>query len=241
MTPDEWDKANDPQQMLTFLLDTGRLSERKARLFCVAACRRIWPLLRDERLRRAVEVAEQFADELPGGERLAIAAAEARQVTRFEHGPVDECGEWAAIAACHSARHNWFGSKDGYANALCTQRTACLAAASRDARSYTPARQKAGDAEQADQAALVRDIFGNSYDTLPPLLKFHNGDIVNLAQAAYDDRNLPAGTLDNARLAVLADALEESGCDDPELLGHLRQQEQGHVRGCWALDLVLGK
>ena len=64
--------------------------------------------------------------------------------------------------------------------------------------------------------------------------------MVALAQAAYDERELPAGTLDTARLGVLADALEESGCDQADLLAHLRGPGP-HVRGCWAVDLLLGK
>jgi hypothetical protein len=64
--------------------------------------------------------------------------------------------------------------------------------------------------------------------------------VVRLAQAAYDDRHLPAGTLDNGRLAILADALEEAGCTDADVLGHLRGPGP-HVRGCWAVDLLLGK
>ena len=183
MTPDEWGDANDPQQMLTFLRDTGRLSDRKARLFCVAVCRRVWPMMRDERSRRAVEVAEQFADELPGGESLTIASAEARQVKRLDHGPDDACGEWAAITVRHAAWLDWFGSKFGYDSAVYTHRTACHAAATRDVPPYTPACRKAEDAEQAAQASLVRDIF-NLYCTLPPPLKLRNGDVVNLAQAA---------------------------------------------------------
>jgi hypothetical protein len=63
---------------------------------------------------------------------------------------------------------------------------------------------------------------------------------VSLAQAAYDERNLPSGHLDNARLAVLSDALEEAGCTDADILSHLRSPGL-HVRGCWALDLVLAK
>ena len=63
---------------------------------------------------------------------------------------------------------------------------------------------------------------------------------VSLAQAAYDQRILPIGHLDPARLAVLSDALEETGCTDAELLGHLREPGP-HVRGCWALDLILAK
>ena len=61
-----------------------------------------------------------------------------------------------------------------------------------------------------------------------------------LASAAYEDRNLPEGTVDLVRLAVLADALEDAGCTDADLLGHLRGPGP-HVRGCWAVDLILAK
>jgi hypothetical protein len=61
--------------------------------------------------------------------------------------------------------------------------------------------------------------------------------IPDLAQAAYDERSLPAGTLAPSRLSALADALEEAGCADAGLLGHLRGPGP-HARGCWALDLL---
>jgi hypothetical protein len=64
--------------------------------------------------------------------------------------------------------------------------------------------------------------------------------VVALARAAYDQRELPAGTLDPARLAVQADALEEAGCTDADILNHCRRPGV-HVRGCWAVDLLLGK
>jgi hypothetical protein len=64
--------------------------------------------------------------------------------------------------------------------------------------------------------------------------------VVALAQAAYEQRELPSGALDAARLAVLADALEEAGCTDADILNHLRSPSP-HVRGCWAVDLTLGK
>jgi hypothetical protein len=51
---------------------------------------------------------------------------------------------------------------------------------------------------------------------------------------------MPSGHLDPARLAVLADALEDAGCADADLLGHLRGPGP-HIRGCWAVDLLLGK
>jgi hypothetical protein len=64
--------------------------------------------------------------------------------------------------------------------------------------------------------------------------------VLKLAQAAYDNRVLPSGLLDHTGLAVLADALEEGGCSNAEILSHLRGPGP-HVRGCWAVDAILGK
>ena len=64
--------------------------------------------------------------------------------------------------------------------------------------------------------------------------------MLSLAHAAYDERTLPSGHLDPARLAVLSDALEDAGCTDAAVLGHLRGPGP-HVRGCHVLDLLLGR
>jgi hypothetical protein len=64
--------------------------------------------------------------------------------------------------------------------------------------------------------------------------------VKRLAEGAYEQRDMPAGTLDPARAAVLADALEEAGCADADLLRHLHGPGP-HVRGCWALDFILAK
>jgi hypothetical protein len=63
--------------------------------------------------------------------------------------------------------------------------------------------------------------------------------VASLAEAAYEQRLLPSGELDPARLAVLADALEEVGAGG-DLLAHLRSRGP-HVRGCWAVDLATGR
>jgi hypothetical protein len=87
---------------------------------------------------------------------------------------------------------------------------------------------------------LLRCVFGNPFcpAALPPDQR--TPDIVNLAQSAYDERIMPSGQLHPARIAVLSDALEEAGCDNEDILAHLRSPGP-HVRGCWAVDLVLGK
>lgn len=61
-----------------------------------------------------------------------------------------------------------------------------------------------------------------------------------IAEVIYEERKMPEGTLDCTRLAILADALEEAGCNNADILSHCRSAGP-HVRGCWALDLVLGK
>jgi hypothetical protein len=68
---------------------------------------------------------------------------------------------------------------------------------------------------------------------------WQGGAVTQLARAAYEERRVPKDPLDPVRLSLLADALEDAGCTDAELLGHLRSPGP-HVRGCWAVDLVLG-
>jgi hypothetical protein len=87
----------------------------------------------------------------------------------------------------------------------------------------------------ADKAAMLRCLFGNPFRpaTLDPAwLSADSRMVPRLAGAIYSGHSFE-------RLAVLADALEEVGCTDAELIGHLRGPGP-HVRGCWALDLLLG-
>jgi hypothetical protein len=97
-----------------------------------------------------------------------------------------------------------------------------------------------------EQPALVRDIFGPLpfrplQPLAPSLLAWQDGQVIRLAQAAYEHRLLPSGHLDSQRLAVLCDALLDAGCPaDDELLLHLRG-EGPHWRGCFALDALLGR
>jgi hypothetical protein len=103
--------------------------------------------------------------------------------------------------------------------------------------------QKESDSFYDDHTNFLRDIFGNPFRPVavdPHWLSWSGGTITKLAQEIYDERCLPQGTLDNNRLAVLADALEEAGCTNADILDHCRHPG-GHVRGCWVVDLCLGK
>ena len=89
--------------------------------------------------------------------------------------------------------------------------------------------------ETINQAIFVRDIFNPWLTPMIPLawLTWHDGLPVSMAWRMYDTR-------DFADMPVLADGLEEAGCQDQDILGHCRSGGE-HVRGCWLLDLLMGK
>jgi hypothetical protein len=93
------------------------------------------------------------------------------------------------------------------------------------------------DVPESYKCGLLRCIFGNPFRPTalsPATARWNDGTVVRLAQAIYDEHRF-------ADLPVLADALEEAGCTDEGILGHLREQGAVHVRGCHILDLLLGK
>lgn len=89
-------------------------------------------------------------------------------------------------------------------------------------------------------ATVLRDSFGNPFRPIALAPDLRTPLVASLAQAAYDERHVASGELDADRLLILADALEDAGCGDAALLEHLRSPGP-HVRGCWAVDLLLGK
>ena len=221
MTEPEWLACTDPTPMLEFLL--GKASNRKVRLFEVACCRRIWRLLPDDDCRQAVLVAERFAD--------GNATDRERRAVRKLVATIKESGDLASInarGAAFDANEKTAGKKFGFGSA------AVAAAEGRGADNRYRRRLRA---EEKAQAGLLRCIFGplpfRPITLKPAWLSWHGGTIPKLAQAIYDDR-----TFDH--LPILADALEEAGCTHSDILAHCRHPGQ-HARGCWSLDLILGK
>ena len=130
--------------------------------------------------------------------------------------------------ARRAARIPWWDSLDAYSDAI--------QAAYATARAERRPSAEALSENQRQQCALVREIIGNPLR--PPSLKhswldWNDGTIRKMAQIIYDDRAFD-------RLPLLADALEEAGCDNREILDHCRSGGE-HVRGCWVVDLLLGK
>ena len=98
-------------------------------------------------------------------------------------------------------------------------------------------RAQEATAIREEQAHFLRDIMGNPFRPLAVDPSWLTPTVVGFAQAAYDQRIMPSGILDNGRLAILADALEDARCMDDAILGHLRGSGQ-HFRGCHVLDHV---
>ena len=229
----EWLTSSDPMEVLCRIGDGEELSGRKARLFLVAVCRRIFDLLPDRRSRDAVEAAERFADGLACEAELAAAHAEAhaRCMELVAWEPLTEAARVAECASSPVASDATF--------------TASLDA--KQARATAGGQGWDADLWYAEEQAhvdILRDIFGGPCrprcTSTPPGSPGTDGTIPKLAEAAYQERALPAGSLDRDRLAVLADALEEVGAD-AALIEHLRGPGRTCVRGCHVVDLLTGR
>jgi hypothetical protein len=233
----EWLAFDDPQPMLSFL--QSKASARKLRLFAAACCRRMWrawEVIPSPVEMQAVEMAERFADGQASDEErsAALSSLDASPVSPFqeaERGVARDTVRAAVMVVAKGAARS--------ARVVAREST-WTALESADPRRKGAASEIAERAEGQAQSVLLRCILGNPFRHVALSASGRTPTVLALAQAAYDDRALPAGTLDAARLAVLADALEDAGCADPDILGHLRGPGP-HVRGCWALDLILGR
>jgi hypothetical protein len=234
MTEAEWLTCTDPQKMVEFL--SGKASDRKLRLFLCGCCRRIWNLMHDPSSQMAIEIAERFAEGESDEEELAVARRRAQEVSNAFWDTYRATGGFSDYVLYVSA--DAANLITGLLAGPSVRRAASLAAYA--SSHITPAK---GLPEKAHQVALLRDIFGNAFRPVsldPFWLRWKDGTIPRLAQVIYEDRDLPSGHLDRDRLSILADALEDSGCSDPDILGHCRGLGP-HVRGCWLIDLILGK
>jgi hypothetical protein len=233
VTEQEWDSCTEPKKMLGFL--EGKASERKRRLFAVECCYRA--------VRGGRRTADDFlptAEKWANGETDGVELKQALDASRvpvilslsMTDGTATDVAEWAVEEAI------LFAYDAGLSPEVLQLRElvdCCLP------NFDLPHCQAAAHEERKAQAASLRDLFGPlpfrpaSFDPA-----WSTPAVLALARAAYEERSLPAGTLDPDRLAVLADALADAGCDQEELLGHLRGPGV-HVRGCWVLDLVTGR
>jgi hypothetical protein len=221
VTEAEWLPCADPAPMFRYL--EGRTTDRKYRLFQVACCRGIWDLLPDDACREGVLVAERYAD----GE----ANDRHRQAVRRKMVSTPEHRSLAAINAFGDVLQATEKTVRRDSTFLGVAPTVGHAAAGR-----RRSRKQYGAAYRAQKKAethLLRCVFGNPFRPVALDPAWRTEAVVALATGIYEERAFE-------RLPVLADALDDAGCANPDALAHCRG-DGPHARGCWVVDLLLGK
>jgi hypothetical protein len=252
VTEAEWLASDDAQTMLALLQEGvwepwpfscacyltecrrgGSLcpAYRKLRLFSCACCRQLLRWLSDPLCQKALVAAEQYADGALDGEPCSLASNEfdTKRRNRFPNYQRHEGEAWNALYC--AVHRRWETYRD---EAFAHRRWELAAAVARNAIAA------AGPEMAGHTAALLRDVIGNPFRPVTVERNSVSSTALAIAQVAYEERLLPGGELGPACLAVLADALEEMGCNNADMLIHLRAPGP-HVRGCWAVDLLLGK
>jgi hypothetical protein len=242
MTEDEWRQYKTPELILRSIRTST--SRRKLRLFACNACRVVWHLLTHP-FHNAVEVAERFADGLSTREELAAARSLAERAAsnclsgRFRRPNLGQvCVGHAASSVLDATSED----HEPYDIAMNASKGAAWAQSHKEGGlaqlRWAYHQRGAGEAAFEAQAEMLKDMFRNPL--YPPLgaSPYLSETVLELARLAYRDRP-SSGRLDPVHLGILGDALEETGYPNPELLAHLRKPEP-HVRGCWALDFILG-
>ena len=223
-------------------------SDRQRRLFACACCRSIWHLLIDDRSRHAVEVAEHYADDMASDKELQAARAAALEVLV---GSEEEQQRRRQNAQTFSSRHPPPLDPDALAlhNGQATNPAAAAAHAAAHAAADAAAGQAAAFAQavvrelapddagaaQAEEAECRKqDYFVTDIVRVPVPAFTTPAEALQVATAIYHERRFED-------LPLLADALVEQGfAEDAAIITHLRS-DGPHVKGCWALDLILGK
>ncbi len=230
MTEQEWLTATEPWGMIDFA--RGAASKRKMRLFTCACCRQALNPFAPRLVERAVDAAEAFVD----GEISAATLEQVRAaVARAFAGASDDAARTGSgylmhlLDACLSACRPGDATQAALDAALATAR----AAADVPWPATSGARTPEFVAELANQTELLRDIFGNPFRSVEFHLEWFTSDVLALARGIYTDRAFD-------RMPILADALQDAGCDDEDILNHCREPRE-HARGCWVVDLLLGK
>ena len=246
MTEAEWLAATDPTRMLSFLV--GKASDRKLRLFAVASATRAWHLLDADVFRSAITSSERAADgEISPDElRATLQAASEVLERRTDAQSRDERGQLGTNLnpAVVAARQRLYAA--GVATHVAGQDTFFVASmtplstAMALSHGYAPNYEVPGqgvrevlDEHGPPDADALRCLFGNPFRLVALDRSWLTSTVVALANGIYADRAFD-------RLPILADALQDAGCDNADVLTHCRG-DGPHVRGCWVVDLLTGR
>lgn len=247
MTEMEWRENICPEQMLAFLGE--RASPRQRRLFACACVRRIWPLLGDDRLRQAVKVAERFAEGRVSASVLEKARHIAKRLREEREAEERRRPTWMVLMTRSAAqaveallpeqgpileRPRDIREPPDVVSCTRTARTLARAIEAQREEEGVAALEPIRRLAELDAVELVHEIFGNPFRPVtldPGWLTWKEKSVPRMAAVIYRKRcfrNLP----------ILADALEEAGCREVDMLAHCRASVE-HVRGCWVVDALV--
>jgi hypothetical protein len=203
--------------MLEFL--RGKSSQRKLRLFAVACCRTLFDIYAYTDFDEPLTWAEWYAD----GDAMASDLAEMEEEVESACG--EPCESYSAVA-------------EAVVRALTTHNFDPFLvpwAVVKAAHCYDELASIGEDNEQfASQCDILRDLFGPlPYRAVALSPAWLTPEIIDLARNIYD-----GGSID--RLATVGKELRDAGCTNVAILAHCRRKD-GHVRGCWVIDLLLAK
>ncbi len=218
MTEGEWRSSNHPAPMLSFLAGRRRTSQRKFRLFACACCGQMVNYL-NRFSRKALTVAEGYADGEVTEEKLRFAWQEARRAAQAARRQGRATDEGVALSVTLTCELD-----------INLVLSAVRSVARCEIDSVDPTRL--ADAYQK-QVPVAFDIFGNPFRPVTFSPSWRTSTAVALASQMYESRDFGV-------MPILADALQDVGCENEDILSHCRG-EGPHVRGCWVVDLVLGK
>jgi hypothetical protein len=236
MTEAEWLAGTDVSRALEFA--EGRLSPRRARLLAAALCRAAAPLLDHPDLARALNEIEWYADGRTGARELGAVSQKFRFVAIQQYERSLRAAERDAPDAARAdvARSELAWAVVCAAAVSVTVRDVVMRLSGEVARSLGAGLPAAPTVllRDAEQAALLRDLVGNPFRPAAFDAEWRTSTAVAIAKQMYDARDFSA-------MPILADALQDAGCDRDDILSHCRDANGVHVRGCWVADLVLGK
>jgi hypothetical protein len=224
MTEAEWLTSDDPEEMYLRVVRTLGSSRRRMDLFCAACARLVCHLMDDEGARRAFE----WLEANPGQRERPSGPGHVRDLFRgpgralydAHHRRERGVVSGGATHVAYDLWADWYSYAFPNLGEYFTNADAPFRGALReDPRSVLP--------------AAMRDIFGNPFHPVSFLPSWRTDTAVTLAQQMYEARDFSA-------MPILADALQDAGCDKDDIFSHCRGPGP-HVRGCWVVDLVLAK
>jgi len=227
VTEQEWFETTEATALLKHL--QGRVTDRKMRLLACAACQRIWHWI-PPKIQAAIARLEQIAGDYTAKAEILKLRVIGREAERVD--PANAV-QWAAALAGQYATEATSHSETSVSCISFAAEAVGLSAAQKDRSRISVAFDIARGREARAQCLLIRDIFGDPFHPVTFRPAWRTATVTSLAEAIYADRAFD-------RLPILADALEDAGCTSAEVLEHCRGPGP-HARGCWVVDLVLGK